>query len=142
MNNLLTGTVSAGSFRRCVAPWGLFTMTRIAGEIWHFGVTDARLNGGRGAEVRRQAGEAIDQEMQALAGLTAVEYVFFYPETNDIVIAGPAEGFFADPTDRLIGMETGRPVVLLEDLVTALRAYAPGGNATSVISVSIRKIQV
>lgn len=86
---------------------------------------------------RLEAGEAIDQEMQALAGLTAVEYVFFYPETNDIVIAGPAEGFFADPTDRLIGMETGRPVVLLEDLVTALRAYAPGGNATSVISVSI-----
>ena len=86
---------------------------------------------------RVAAGESIDQEMQALAGLTAVEYVFFYPETNDIVIAGPAEGFFADPTDRLIGMETGRPVVLLEDLVTALRAYAPGGNGTSVISVSI-----
>jgi hypothetical protein len=80
---------------------------------------------------RVAAGESIDQEMQALAGLTAVEYVFFYPETNDIVIAGPAEGFFADPTDRLIGMETGRPVVLLEDLVTALRAYAPGGNGTS-----------
>ena len=86
---------------------------------------------------RLAAGESIDTEMQALAGLTAVEYVFFYPETNDIVIAGPAEGFFEDPTDRLIGMETGRPVVLLEDLVTALRAYAPGGRGTSVISVSI-----
>jgi hypothetical protein len=86
---------------------------------------------------RLAKGEAIDEEMQALAGLTAVEYVFFYPETNDIVVAGPAEGFFADPTDRLVGMETGRPVVLLEDLVTALRAYSPGNSGTSVISVSI-----
>ncbi|MDB4695167.1 DUF1598 domain-containing protein [bacterium] len=86
---------------------------------------------------RLAKGEAIDEEMQALAGLTAVEYVFFYPETNDIVVAGPAEGFFADPTDRLVGIETGRPVVLLEDLVTALRAYSPGNSGTSVISVSI-----
>lgn len=86
---------------------------------------------------RLASGGAIDQEMQALAGLTAVQYVFFYPETNDIVVAGPAEGFFADPTDRLVGLETGRPVVLLEDLVTALRAYGPGYRGTSVISVSI-----
>ena len=86
---------------------------------------------------RLAKGEGIDEEMQALAGLTSIEYVFFYPETNDIVVAGPAEGFFADPTDRLIGMETGRPVVLLEDLVTALRAYRPGYRGVSVISVSI-----
>jgi hypothetical protein len=82
-------------------------------------------------------GQGPSEEMRALAGLTAVEYVFYYPETNDIVIAGKAEGYFADPTERLIGMQTGRPVVLLEDLVTALRAYAPGARPTSVISVSI-----
>ncbi len=86
---------------------------------------------------RLAKGEGVDEEMQALAGLTSIQYVFFYPETNDIVVAGPAEGFFADPTDRLVGIETGRPVVLLEDLVTALRAYAPGDRGTSVISVSI-----
>ncbi|MBD53669.1 MAG: hypothetical protein CMM05_01095 [Rhodopirellula sp.] len=86
---------------------------------------------------RLAKGESINEEMQALAGLTSIEYVFFYPETNDIVVAGPAEGFFADPTDRLIGMKTGRPVVLLEDLVTALRAYRPGYRGASVISVSI-----
>ena len=84
-----------------------------------------------------ESGAPLTDEMKSLAGLTAVQYVFFYPDTNDIVIAGPAEGFFADPTDRLIGIETGRPVVLLEDLVTALRAYAPGQRSTSVISVSI-----
>jgi Protein of unknown function (DUF1598) len=83
------------------------------------------------------AGADISDEMRALAGLTAVEYVFYYPDTKDIVIAGSAEGFFADPTDRLIGIETGRPSVLLEDLVTALRAFAPGQRPTSLISVSI-----
>ncbi len=86
---------------------------------------------------RLEAGELPNDEMRALAGLTAVQYVFYYPDTKDIVIAGPAEGFFADPTERLIGMQSGRPVVLLEDLVTALRAYAPGAKPTSIISVSI-----
>ncbi len=85
-------------------------------------------------------GELTD-EVKGLAGLTAVQYVFYYPESKDIVIAGPAEGFFADPTDRLVGMQTGKPVVLLEDLVTALRAYAPGQKPTSVISVSIDPTQ-
>ncbi len=82
------------------------------------------------------SGELTD-EVKALAGLTALQYVFYYPDTKDIVIAGPAEGFFADPTDRLIGMQSGQPILLLEDLVTALRAYLPGEKPTSVISVSI-----
>ena len=83
------------------------------------------------------AGGELTDEVKALAGLTAVQYVFYYPDTKDIVIAGPAEGFFADPTERLIGMQSGLPVVLLEDLVTALRAFAPGQKPTPVISVSI-----
>lgn len=86
---------------------------------------------------RLEAGLTPDMEMKALAGLTSVQYVFYYPETGDIVIAGPAEGFFPDPTERLIGMQSGRPVVLLEDLVTALRAYGPNQNPTQIISVSI-----
>lgn len=87
------------------------------------------------------AGQPISDEMKALAGLTRVQYVFYYPETRDIVIAGPAEGFFADPTERLIGMETGQPCVLLEDLVTALRAFGPNQSPTSIISVSIDPTQ-
>lgn len=90
---------------------------------------------------RRESGQPLSDEMKALAGLTAVQYVFFYPETNDIVIAGSAEGFFADQTERLVGIQTGRPVVLLEDMVTALRAYAPGEKGVSVISVSIDPTQ-
>jgi len=84
-----------------------------------------------------EAGTELSDDLKALAGLTAVEYVFFYPETKDIVIAGPAEGFFADQTERLVGMNSGQPTLLLEDLVTALRAFAPNSKPTSVISVSI-----
>ena len=92
-------------------------------------------------KAHKDAGQPLDEEILGLAGLTAVQYVFFYPDTNDIVIAGPSEGPVADPTDRLVGMNTGRPVVMLEDLVTALRAYAPGEKPTSVISVSIDPTQ-
>jgi len=83
------------------------------------------------------ADRRLPDDVLAVAGLTSVQYVFFYPDTKDIVIAGPAEGFVADPTERFVGMNTGRPSVLLEDLVTALRAYAPSAPPTRVISVSI-----
>ncbi len=84
-----------------------------------------------------ELGQRLPDDVLGLAGLTSVQYVFYYPETRDIVIAGPAEGFVADPTDRLIGIQSGQPIVLLEDLVTALRAFGPGEINKSVISVSI-----
>lgn len=83
------------------------------------------------------AGNPIPEEMKAMAGLTSIDYIFYYPDTKDIVIAGPAEGFFADPTDRYVGISSGRPSLLLEDMVTALRAYAPNSKPTPIISVSI-----
>ena len=91
------------------------------------------------AELAQQLenGGSVPNDMLALAGLTSVQYVFFYPETKDIVVAGPAEGFVADPTDRFVGIQSGKPTVLLEDLVTALRAYSPQSPPTQVISVSI-----
>jgi hypothetical protein len=80
-------------------------------------------------------------EMKHLAGLTRVQYVFYYPETKDIVIAGPAEPWMADLSGRVRGLSTGRPVVELDDLVTALRAYAPGAKPTTQISCSIDPTQ-
>ncbi len=85
-----------------------------------------------------QAGEKPTDEMKNLAGLTRVQYVFYYPDTKDIVIAGPAEGWAADLSGRVRGLNSGKPVVQLDDLVTALRAFPPGGkNDTPVISCSI-----
>lgn len=86
---------------------------------------------------RLEAGESIQDDVKGLAGLTSVQYVFYYPESRDVVIAGPAEGFYTDASDRLTGVETGKPIVLLEDLIVAMRAYAPHSPPTDVISVSI-----
>lgn len=83
------------------------------------------------------AGQRPSEEMLSMAGLTGIQYVFFYPETNDIVVAGPAQGAFRDPMGRFLGTNTGVPIVQLEDMVTALRAYGPGAKPTKTISVSI-----
>ncbi len=80
-------------------------------------------------------------EMRFLAGLLRVRYVFFYPESGDIVLAGPAEGWVIDLAGRAVGLTTGRPVIRLEDLVVALRAFPPGGQSTPVIGCSIDPTQ-
>jgi acid stress-induced BolA-like protein IbaG/YrbA len=63
--------------------------------------------------------------------------VFYYPETHDIVIAGPAEGYVHDLSGRVRGILTGRSVLELEDLVVALRAFPPSGTRTPSIGCSI-----
>ncbi len=76
-------------------------------------------------------------DMTYLAGLTSIDYVFYYPESGDIVIAGPAEAFAESETGHVIGLQSGMPVLALEDLVTALRCFPPSGEKTKVIGVSI-----
>lgn len=83
------------------------------------------------------AGLPIPEEMNFLAGLTSISYVFFYPESGDIVIAGPAEGFFVNSGNFVVGLETGHSVLQLQDLVVALRAFGPDFPDTKVISCSI-----
>lgn len=88
------------------------------------------------------AGKDIGDEMRFLAGLTRVENVFFFPGSNDIVIAGPAEAFAADPSGRVVGIASGRATVQLDDLVTALRAFPPGTDTRAdVIGCSIDPTQ-
>jgi hypothetical protein len=71
-------------------------------------------------------GRGIDDTMQNLAGITRLQYVFCYPESGDVVIAGPAEAWGQAPNGRMLGIDSGRPVLELQDLVTALRAFPPG----------------
>jgi hypothetical protein len=91
-------------------------------------------------------GRGIPDEIEKLAGLTRVQYVFVYPAEGDtpgeVVIAGPAEPWITDPnTGRVIGAETGSPTVLLEDLATALRAFAPGHPQDRLVGCSIDPTQ-
>jgi hypothetical protein len=81
--------------------------------------------------------EPPNEEMQFLAGLTRLRYVFYYPDTKEIVIAGPAEGWAPDPAGHLCGIESGRPVLQLQDLIVALRAFPPSEGKTPTILVSI-----
>jgi hypothetical protein len=84
---------------------------------------------------------SVTDEMRNLAGLLRIRYVFFYPDSGDIVIAGPAEGWTTDPVGRVIGISSGRPVIRLEDLCVALRAFPPSGKVTRMIGCSIDPTQ-
>ncbi len=94
-------------------------------------------------EVKRmlEAGEDIPMDMKYLAGLTRITHVFFYPESKDIVIAGPAEGCFVSANNHVIGMKTGRATLQLQDLIVALRCFDAQGNKTPLISCSIDPTQ-
>ena len=68
--------------------------------------------------------QPIPDELFYLAGLQRIEHVFVFPDEQDLVIAGPAEGFVPDIVGRMIGVESGRPTLRLDDLVIALRTVA------------------
>ena len=76
-------------------------------------------------------------DMRNLAGLLRAKYVFYYPESGDIVLAGPAEGWGRTQTGLTVGLTSGRPTLQLEDLIVAMRAYPPEGVDTPVIGCSI-----
>lgn len=68
-----------------------------------------------------EADQPIPESMQYLAGLQRIDFVFVFPETKDLVIAGPAEAFAPDATGRVVSIGSGRPVLRLDDLLVALR---------------------
>lgn len=79
-------------------------------------------------ELRSQqsAGTELPPELALLAGLVRIEYVIFDKENQDILIAGPAEGWTIGADGREIGESTRRPVLHLADLATALRCVLAG----------------
>jgi hypothetical protein len=77
---------------------------------------------------RLAEGRGVDDVMKHLAGITRLQYVFCYPESGDIVIAGPAEAWAEAPSGRMLAIESGRPVLELEDMIVALRAFPPGAD--------------
>lgn len=83
----------------------------------------------KAVQLRLAAGLPLDEEMQVLAGLQRIEYVLVYPETGDIVVAGPAGDWRTDDEGRIVGTQTGHPAMRLDDLVVVLRqAYSGEGR--------------
>jgi len=80
------------------------------------------------AEARRtlESGKTLPEAIRYVGGLTKLQYVFVYPDAKDLVVAGPSEPFDAKVAYRPLGKISGRPVLHLDDLVTALRAFGPG----------------
>ncbi len=126
-----TGRLHAARMRKA--------MGRLPADVWDKSdlrkVSLTRLE----KQIRRKvdAGQPLDETMKNLAGLQRIQYVFCYPATGDIIIAGPAEGWTEDGVGRVRGATTFAPVLQLEDLCVALRAYPPASRATTAIGCSI-----
>ncbi len=74
-------------------------------------------------EAAAQSGDALPAEMQYMAGLQRVQYVFVDREAKDILLAGPAEAWTVRAGDAaVVGVKSGRAPVQLEDLLVAFRA--------------------
>jgi len=78
--------------------------------------------------------ERLSDSILFLAGMQKIQYVFVDKENNDILLAGPGEGWTVDERGNVVGKTTGLPVLRLEDLLMALRSSdeARTGNGISV----------
>lgn len=69
---------------------------------------------------RQTAHEPLEPAMLTLAGLERVQYIFIYPDSGDLVFAGPAGDWRMDD-GRIVSARTLLPVVRLDDLLVLLR---------------------
>lgn len=78
------------------------------------------------AELARRlaAGTELTADIRCLAGLTRIDFIFITADGQDVLLVGPAEGFAQLPGGRFVGVESGRPVLCLDDLLVALRSAA------------------
>lgn len=67
-------------------------------------------------------GGKLPDAVKYMAGLQRIEYVFVDEANNDVILAGPAEGWTVDESGNMVGVTTGRPVLLLEDFIVAMRS--------------------
>ncbi len=89
---------------------------------------------------RRQAArEPLEPAMLALAGLQRARYVFVYPESGDVVLAGPAGDWFVDADGRILSTKTGQPVVRLDDLLVLLRRGQEAADSHFGCSINPRR---
>jgi hypothetical protein len=73
------------------------------------------------ADAREKGMANLPDDLKYLAGIQRLQYVLVYPEENDIVLAGPGEGWKVDGQGFVVGVTTGLPVLRLDDLLVAFR---------------------
>ena len=75
------------------------------------------------------AGRNPDDAMFNLAGLRRIKYIFVFPDSRDIVLAGPAGDWTTDVEGRSVSTSDGSPILQLDDFVVTLRnAYDNAGR--------------
>jgi hypothetical protein len=87
-------------------------------------------------QLRLAAGRSPTDEMRHLAGLEKIRYVMVYPETGDLVLAGPASAWRIDDEGRAVSRTSGRPVLQLDDLVVLLRYLTAAPQAAFGCSIN------
>ena len=80
-------------------------------------------------QLRLAVGRQPTEAMQVLAGLRRIKYVFVYPESGDLVLAGPAGDWRIGEQGHIVGTDSGQPVLRLDDLVVVFRRMMHGPEA-------------
>ncbi|MEZ6131397.1 MAG: DUF1598 domain-containing protein [Planctomycetaceae bacterium] len=87
-------------------------------------------------------GHAIPDDVRTLAGLSRIDFLFVFPETSDIVIAGPAGDWTQDSTGRTVSVDNQRPTLNLDDLVTLTRTFSRNGTHGFLCTIDPKQTQV
>ncbi len=89
---------------------------------------------------RRQAAhQPLDAVMLTLAGLQRAQFVFAYPESGDLVIAGPAGDWYVSDDGHILSKVTNLPVVRLDDLLCLLRRGPSAADSHFGCSINPRQ---
>ncbi|MBR0225129.1 MAG: DUF1598 domain-containing protein, partial [Thermoguttaceae bacterium] len=83
----------------------------------------------------RENNEQIPDAARYLGGLTAIDYVVADPAQKDVYLVGHAEPWTLGESGVVVGTESGKPILHLEDLLVALRALSE--NNKELVSCSI-----
>ncbi|MFG0263205.1 MAG: DUF1598 domain-containing protein [Novipirellula sp. JB048] len=86
-------------------------------------------------QATREAGERISSDVEFLAGLQRIQYVFVDPDNQDIILAGPAEPWKMLEDGSVVGEVSGKSTMRLADLIVALRTVEDarrGGISCSI----------
>lgn len=82
-----------------------------------------------------KSGASVPDEVEFLAGLQRIEYVFVDADQQDIIIAGPAEPWKLQADGFVVGTVTGGATMRLADLVVALQSVEMARQAGITCSI-------
>jgi hypothetical protein len=90
----------------------------------------------RAIQFRLANGQRPTEAMRLLAGLEEIRFLLVYPETGDIVLAGPAGDWRRNGEGRWVGAGSGRPVLHLDDFMVVWRYLADHPRQTFGCSIT------